>query len=146
MTRPPGEHVVLWAYKVRPGRSTEFEHMYGPNGEWARLFREWDGYLGTDLWRDIQDPRRYVTVDRWRSRADYERFRAAARASYLELDARGARLTESEARLATLEPVPRDSEPPISDPEVVSSPRRSGLSPRGMRRGWRSDTLAGENS
>jgi heme-degrading monooxygenase HmoA len=137
MARLGNEHLVLWAYRIRPGMAKEFERMYGPNGDWARLFSGWEGYLGTELWHDRRDRRRYVTVDRWRSGEDYERFRTGARDRYLELDAHGARLTESEGQLATLERV---------HPEGVSSPRRSDLSPAVMRRGWRADTLAGENS
>ena len=105
MKRSKKEHMVLWAFRVRPGEAAEFEQLYGPEGEWAHLFSGHEGYLQTELWRDRQDPRRYVTVDRWRSREHYERFLASSRDRYVELDARGARLTESEGRLAALEPV-----------------------------------------
>jgi len=59
---------------IRPGKEKLFEQMYGPDGDWTQLFRHGKGYCGTRLTRDCDDSRRYVTLDFWESRADYERF------------------------------------------------------------------------
>jgi heme-degrading monooxygenase HmoA len=96
-------HAVVWSYRVAPGRDAEFERLYGADGAWAQLFRRSTDYLGTDLYRDTRQPDRYLTVDRWTSRAAYEAFLQAARADYAALDARGDALTVEETRLGALE-------------------------------------------
>jgi len=93
---------VAWSYRVAPGRDVEFERLYGADGDWAQLFRRSTDYLGTDLYRDTMQPDRYLTVDRWTSRAAYEAFLQAALADYAALDARGDALTVEETRLGAL--------------------------------------------
>ena len=44
--------VYVWAYRVLPERVDEFRRLYGPDGEWVRLFRQSRGYLSTNLYRD----------------------------------------------------------------------------------------------
>lgn len=95
-------HAVVWSYRVAPGRDAEFERLYGADGDWAQLFRRSTDYLGTDLYRDTAQPDRYLTVDRWTTRAAYEAFLQAARADYAALDARGDALTVEETRLGVL--------------------------------------------
>ena len=95
-------HAVLWRYRVAPGREAAFEALYGADGDWARLFRASPDYLGTQLWRDADQPDAYLTIDRWTSRAAYEAFLEARRADYAALDARGDALTVEEERLGTL--------------------------------------------
>lgn len=92
-------YAIVWAFRPRPGRAAEFEQAYGPAGEWAMLFQQAPGYLGTDLLRPIDDAGRYLTVDRWESRAAYEAFRAARSAEYEALDRACEGLTEAEERV-----------------------------------------------
>jgi heme-degrading monooxygenase HmoA len=61
-------YVYVWRFLVRSGSEADFVAAYGPDGEWARLFRQADGFLGSELLRDRADPRRFLTVDRWVSR------------------------------------------------------------------------------
>ena len=96
-------HAVVWTYRIAPGAAVAFEALYGAEGDWARLFRRDPAYLGTELYRDAADPARYLTIDRWRTRADYEAFLQAARADYAVLDARGDALTLEETRLAAVD-------------------------------------------
>ena len=96
-------HAVVWTYRIAPGAAVAFEALYGAEGDWARLFRRAPGYLGTELYRDAADPARYLTIDRWRTRADYEAFLQSAYADYAALDARGDALTLEEARLAAVD-------------------------------------------
>lgn len=103
--RTSSEYSVIWAFRIRPGQESEFERLYGAEGGWVRLFERAEGYLGTELFRDAEEAHRYVTIDRWRSREAYERFLAAHTAEYAALEARGAKLTESETELAALTPV-----------------------------------------
>jgi hypothetical protein len=30
--------LALWEYEVKPGCEERFENVYGPEGDWARLF------------------------------------------------------------------------------------------------------------
>lgn len=91
--------VIIWEYRVRPAHESAFEQVYGPNGEWVRLFQRGEGYLRTELLRDADVARRYVTIDRWASAAAYEAFRRQWQSDYEALDARCEPLTEHEARL-----------------------------------------------
>ena len=93
------EHVIVWEFRVRAGRELEFEAAYGPEGEWARLFRRDPGYLGTELLRDGSDRRRYLTIDHWTSGAANDAFRERWRSDYQALDHRCEALTEHEAPL-----------------------------------------------
>lgn len=94
---------IVWAFDVRAGDAAEFERIYGPGGEWARLFRSGAGYEGTELLRDVSHPDRYVTIDRWQSRADFQRFREQFAREYRALDERCERLTTGEHRIGEFE-------------------------------------------
>ena len=99
-------YVILWRFRPLVGRESEFEAAYGPSGEWASLFRKGDGYLGTELLRHSDDPREYLTVDRWASRAAYETFLNDFDSEYRQLDRRLEGLTEEETLLGTFEALP----------------------------------------
>ena len=55
--------LLIWEFSVRSGSERQFEEVYGPDGAWMRLFRTAKGYLRTELHRDSNDPRRYLTFD-----------------------------------------------------------------------------------
>ena len=40
--------VIVWEFRVRPGRAAGFERAYGPNGDWARLFQHGAEYRALD--------------------------------------------------------------------------------------------------
>ena len=90
--------VVIWEYTIRVGSESEFEALYGPQGAWVSLFRENAGYLDTELMRD-NETGAYLTLDRWRSEADYDAFQQAAAPRYAKIDAQGDVLTVHERRL-----------------------------------------------
>ena len=83
-------------YDVKPESIAVFERIYGAHGDWVQLFRSARGYLGTELFRSVATPGRYVTVDDWESLAAYDMFRARSKAAYTELDARCDDLTQTE--------------------------------------------------
>ena len=87
---------IVWLYDVRPECTEVFERIYGPDGDWARLFQTARGYVGTELFRSVATPGRYLTVDDWAARAAYEIFRTRSAGAYQELDARCDELTLSE--------------------------------------------------
>ena len=95
---------IFWEYEVRPEQVAAFERLYGADGEWARLFRQADGYVETLLFRDTDRPTRYLTVDRWQSRAAFDAFVDAANSAYAALDRLGGALTVREHRLGAFDP------------------------------------------
>jgi heme-degrading monooxygenase HmoA len=93
-------HVILWRFRARPGRESEFEAAYGGDGAWARFFKGADGYLGTELMRGTDGV--YLTVDRWVSAEAYRVFRETHAQRYAELDAHCAELTIEETALGAI--------------------------------------------
>jgi heme-degrading monooxygenase HmoA len=94
---------IFWEYEVRPEQVAAFERLYGADGEWARLFRRADGYVETLLFRDTDRPTRYLTVDRWQSRAAFDAFVDAAGSAYAALDRQGDALTVHERHLCAFD-------------------------------------------
>jgi heme-degrading monooxygenase HmoA len=99
--------MVAWEFRPKPGAEQRFEEAYGADGIWAELFKQSEGFVATELSRDTEDPRRYLTLDFWESRAAYERFRAELAANYAAIDARCESLTEFERELGQFEKVGR---------------------------------------
>ena len=101
-------YVILWRFRPVVGQESEFERAYGPSGEWARLFRRDEGYLGTELLlrRSDAESREYLTLDRWASRAAYGAFRVRWSGEYRQLDRRLEELTEEEIFLGAFEVLP----------------------------------------
>jgi heme-degrading monooxygenase HmoA len=95
--------VTLWEFEVKSGSEELFERTYGPDGEWARLFRRDEGYLGTRLLRDVDAAHVYVTMDTWESRAAYTEFREKFATEYEKLDRECEGLTVMEKRLGEYE-------------------------------------------
>ena len=44
--------VVVWQFEIAEEKISAFEAAYGPEGNWAQLFRSSPEYLGTELLRD----------------------------------------------------------------------------------------------
>jgi heme-degrading monooxygenase HmoA len=72
---------LVFRYEVRDAEA--FERVYGPEGEWAQFFRQGSGYIGTELLRDVEEPDRYLVIDRWESAEAYNAFLGTHDAEYL---------------------------------------------------------------
>ena len=72
---------LVFRYEAR--EPEEFERTYGPDGEWAGFFRTGSGYIGTELLRDVEEPGRYLVIDRWESADAYNAFLAANNDEYM---------------------------------------------------------------
>ena len=99
----------LWEYTVAPDQEAEFLAHYAPDGTWADLFRRAPGYLGTELYRDREQPDRFLTLDHWRDEAAFRAFRSHFAAEFEALDRRCSRLTIRESSLGELRPASRRS-------------------------------------
>jgi heme-degrading monooxygenase HmoA len=94
---------LVFSYDVRDPE--EFERVYGPEGEWAEFFRRGRGYVGTELMRDLEVPRRYLVVDRWETKESYRAFVDEHRDEYMRRVDETAFHYEQELRLGTFENV-----------------------------------------
>jgi heme-degrading monooxygenase HmoA len=93
------QYVIVWEFRVRQDREAEFVEKYGTEGLWARFFRGSEGYIKTDLVRDVAAAGRYLTLDYWRSEEEFKGFRTRNLAEYERLDKEFEGLTEQETRL-----------------------------------------------
>jgi heme-degrading monooxygenase HmoA len=94
---------LVFSYEAR--NPEEFEQVYGPNGEWAEFFRGGRGYIGTELLRDLENPGRYLVIDRWESAEAYNTFVAAERDAYMRRSDETAFYYDRELRFGTFENV-----------------------------------------
>ena len=88
--------VYLWEYVVKDEAVATFRRIYGPEGDWARLFSRSDDYLRTELYQDVDEPTRFITCDFWISRAARDAFRLQFREDFDRLDHRCEELTVEE--------------------------------------------------
>ena len=94
---------LVFSYEVRDG--SEFESVYGADGEWAQFFRQGKGYIGTELLRDVEHPTRYMVVDRWESADAYNAFASEHRDEYMRRVDDTRYHYEQELRFGTFETV-----------------------------------------
>jgi heme-degrading monooxygenase HmoA len=90
------DFVIVWEFRVKPGKRRRFERVYRPDGDWAKFFRHGKGYIRTELIRDVKNPRRYLTLDFWTTRQAYLRLKNENRAGYQAIDDKCLTLTEDE--------------------------------------------------
>ena len=91
--------LVIWEFRVRAGMEAQFEHVYGPTGDWAQLFSQNEAFIKTQLVRDSKKGRRYLTLDFWKSEEAYARFREKAAVEYQAIDERCGQMTETEREI-----------------------------------------------
>src|SRR5262249_5507253 len=91
------QYVIVWEFRVTADKEAEFIEKYDPEGTWARFFRNGEGYIRTELVRDLADPRRFLTLDYWQSQSGFKSFREQKWAEYEELE----NITETETRLGS---------------------------------------------
>jgi len=92
-------HIIIWKFMVRGEHIQEFMTACGSDGDWARLFRRAEGYLGTELLRSADEPNLFLTVDRWEDAACFESFQKRFGAEYKMLDTKFEGYTLSEEKL-----------------------------------------------
>jgi heme-degrading monooxygenase HmoA len=93
----------VWEFVAREDKVKEFERYYSGSGLWAELFRKNAGFRGTKMLRDSENPRRYLTIDRWDTFEAHIAMRAKFEAEYGDLDRACEALTETERRIGVFE-------------------------------------------
>ncbi len=96
-------YTILWEFRVPSERRAEFEQAYAADGLWSELFRRADGFVGVQLLRCTEQDGRYLTVDRWRSVADFVAFQRDFGAEYVALDRRLTGIAQVEARIGAFD-------------------------------------------
>jgi heme-degrading monooxygenase HmoA len=97
------QYVIVWEFRIQQDKETEFIRHYGPDGTWARFFQRGEGYVRTELVRDVSDRERFLTLDYWQSQGEFKQFRDQNRAEYERLDKQFEGLTRKETRLGAFE-------------------------------------------
>jgi hypothetical protein len=92
-------YIVVWEFQVKAEFEAEFIAAYGPDGEWARLFRRSPEFLGVELLGSVGNSTRFFTLDHWSSVSGLEAFLAANGTAYDVLDRRFGNLTVWERRI-----------------------------------------------
>ena len=94
---------LVFSYETHDAE--EFERVYGADGEWAQFFRPGRGYIGTELLRDVDEPGRYLVIDRWESREAYNAFLAEHDDEYMRRSDESRFHHVQELRFGTFESV-----------------------------------------
>jgi heme-degrading monooxygenase HmoA len=94
---------LVFSYEVTD--TPAFERIYGPDGEWAAFFRQGAGYVGTELLRDVENPGRYLVIDRWDSGDAYNAFVEAHREEFMRRVDETVFHYDAELRFGTFENV-----------------------------------------
>jgi heme-degrading monooxygenase HmoA len=91
----------IWEFRVRSETADEFRAVYGPDGDWARLFRREVAFLGTELLHSASHPNIFVTIDRWDSEEAWAAFLRVWGDEYAALDRQCAALAIAEGEIGT---------------------------------------------
>ena len=89
----------MWEFRVKPDSVGGFIKLYGPDGDWVKLFANAEGYIRTELHRDVHESMRFVTIDYWESIEHLQRFRTEFATKIDEIDEIGDAMTESEEQI-----------------------------------------------
>jgi len=120
---------IVWEFTVKEDEQGQFELAYGPGGAWSKLFSGCVGFRGTSLLRDVENPRRYLTVDVWDTLDLREQALVDHQAEYAELDASFADWTDSEREVGIFRMLAEGS----VRPQPKSRQSKSGRYPRSGR-------------
>ncbi|GJM29058.1 MAG: hypothetical protein DHS20C17_16930 [Cyclobacteriaceae bacterium] len=88
--------VYIWEYLVKEDCLLDFKQYYDPEGEWVQLFRKGTGYIATELHQDVSNPRRFITIDYWKTIHYRDRFRYEFSKEFQTLDKLCEDFTEKE--------------------------------------------------
>jgi len=86
----------IWEYEVKDKFRAEFIEAYGPSGLWVSLFKQCNGYIKTELKQDVDRPKRFLTIDYWRSQSAFLAMKQTIDDEYNKLDTQCEAYTLSE--------------------------------------------------
>lgn len=86
---------IMWQFEVKHGHESEFEQLYGVEGEWTAMNRHSRSYLGTSFLHDQNRSSRYIVIEYWSEMLVYEQHRAFRSDAVVSLEQRSRALVES---------------------------------------------------
>jgi hypothetical protein len=86
---------IMWQFDVKKGRETEFEELYGADGEWTAMNRYTRSYLGSSFLRDQNLASRYILIEYWSEMLVYEQHRSYKPGAQVAFEARRSMIVES---------------------------------------------------
>lgn len=94
-------YIITWKYKVLPELRSEFEHDYGAQGLWAKLFAQSPAYMGSQLFKSDDKEEQYLLIDRWQSKSGYEEFLTSHKQAYEKMSGDFEKLYEHEEKMGS---------------------------------------------
>ncbi|MEK7262917.1 MAG: antibiotic biosynthesis monooxygenase [Bacteroidota bacterium] len=88
--------IIIWEFLVKKECEVQFIQRYNAEGVWVQFFRKGNGFMRTELLRDVENSLRFVTMDYWNSIAEYEFFRREHLHEYNNIDEQSEALTQQE--------------------------------------------------
>ena len=85
---------IMWQFDVRHGHESEFEQLYGVEGEWTAMNRLSRSYLGTSFLHDQNRSSRYIIIEYWSEMLVYEQHRAFRSDAVASLEQRSRALVD----------------------------------------------------
>lgn len=85
---------IVWQFNVKSGRETEFEQLYGADGEWTTMNRHTRSYLGSSFLRDQSESSRYLVIEYWSEMLVAEQHKVYHPGALAEFEARRTELVE----------------------------------------------------
>jgi quinol monooxygenase YgiN len=86
---------IMWQFDVKKGHETEFERLYGVEGEWTAVNRHTRSYLGSSFLRDQNSSSRYIVIEYWSEMLVYEEHRSYRSDAIAAFEARRTTVVES---------------------------------------------------
>ena len=90
---------IVSDFVVKEEVQGQFELIFGPGGAWSKLFGMCPGFRGTTLFRDTENPRRYLTIDIWDTVIQREQALVEHRTEFSTLEAALIDLIESKTEV-----------------------------------------------
>jgi hypothetical protein len=86
---------IAWQFDVKRGRETEFEQLYGADGEWTLMNRHTRSYLGSSFLRDQTQSTRYLVIEYWSEMLVHEQHKASRSEAIASFEERRAGLVDT---------------------------------------------------
>jgi heme-degrading monooxygenase HmoA len=94
-------YIIIWQYKINPAYRSEFETLYGQDGDWIKLFKRSDQFIETEFYQCKEDEERYITIDKWVTEEAYRAFKEAHLEDYQALDRKADDATNRESKIGS---------------------------------------------
>jgi heme-degrading monooxygenase HmoA len=124
---------IIWEFVVKEEARGQFELAYGPGGAWSDLFARCPGFRGTTVLRNMENPRRYLTIDLWDTLSQREEWLAEHKAQQAGLEAAFNEWTDSRSAVGTFRVL---GEATVK-PHAIARRAKGGKAGRRSRRGPR---------